>query len=66
MPPRSHGRIASLRRFKEDVKEVVAGYECGIRVENYNDVKTGDILESYSLEQVVQRGTERSPERRPS
>jgi translation initiation factor IF-2 len=58
------GRIASLRRFKEDVKEVVAGYECGIRMENYNDVKTGDVLESYTLEQVVQRGVDRSPEKR--
>jgi len=60
------GRIASLRRFKEDVKEVVAGYECGIRMENYNDVKTGDVLESYTLEQIVQRGAERSSERRPT
>jgi translation initiation factor IF-2 len=53
------GRIASLRRFKEDVKEVLAGYECGIRMENYNDVKAGDVIESYTLEQVVKRGTER-------
>jgi translation initiation factor IF-2 len=60
------GRIASLRRFKEDVKEVVAGYECGIRMENYNDVKTGDVLESYTLEQVAPRAPERSAERRPS
>ncbi len=60
------GRIASLRRFKEDVKEVVAGYECGIRMENYNDVKTGDVLESYTLEQVAPRAPERSPERRPT
>ncbi len=60
------GRIASLRRFKEDVKEVVAGYECGIRMENYNDVKTGDVLESYTLEQVLPRAPERSPERRPA
>ena len=60
------GRIASLRRFKDDVKEVVAGYECGIRMENFNDVKTGDVLESYALEQVVQRGSERAPEKRPT
>ncbi len=60
------GRIASLRRFKEDVKEVVAGYECGIRMENYNDVKTGDVLESYTLEQVAQRGAERTSEKRPT
>lgn len=60
------GRIASLRRFKEDVKEVVAGYECGIRMENYNDVKTGDVLESYTLEQVAPRAPERSSEKRPT
>jgi len=60
------GRIASLRRFKEDVKEVVAGYECGIRMENYNDVKTGDVLESYTLEQVAPRAPERSREGRPT
>jgi len=60
------GRIASLRRFKEDVKEVMAGYECGIRMENYNDVKTGDVLESYTLEQVAPRVPERSPEKRPT
>jgi translation initiation factor IF-2 len=60
------GRIASLRRFKEDVKEVVAGYECGIRMENFNDVKRGDVLESYMLEQVAQRAAERTPERRPT
>ncbi len=46
------GKIASLRRFKDDVKEVMAGYECGIRLENYNDIKTGDVVESYFLEIV--------------
>jgi translation initiation factor IF-2 len=46
------GRIASLRRFKEDVKEVLEGYECGILLENYNDVKVGDTLEAYTLEEV--------------
>ena len=60
------GRIASLRRFKDDVKEVMAGYECGIRLENYNDVKTGDVVESYTLEQVAPRAPERSPEKRPT
>jgi translation initiation factor IF-2 len=60
------GRIASLRRFKEDVKEVMAGYECGIRMENYNDVKMGDVLESYTLEQVAPRVPERSPGKRPT
>ena len=46
------GRVASLRRIKEDVKEVNSGYECGIRLEDYNDLKTGDIIESYMLEDV--------------
>lgn len=41
------GKIASLRRFKDDVKEVVKGYECGIGLENYNDVKVGDIIEAF-------------------
>jgi translation initiation factor IF-2 len=46
-------KIASLRRFKEDVKEVLAGYECGILIENFNDVKVGDILENYIIEKIA-------------
>ncbi|MEW6188129.1 MAG: translation initiation factor IF-2 [Thermodesulfobacteriota bacterium] len=46
------GRIASLRRIKDDVKEVAAGYECGIRLEDYNDLKVGDVVEAYLLEEV--------------
>jgi len=46
------GRMGSLRRIKDDVKEVVAGYECGIRLEGYNDLKVGDIIEAYILEEV--------------
>ncbi len=46
------GKIASLKRFKEDVKEVQAGYECGILIENFNDIKEGDILESYIIEKI--------------
>jgi translation initiation factor IF-2 len=49
------GKIASLKRFKEDVKEVRAGYECGIAIENFNDVKVGDVLESYRIEQVARK-----------
>jgi translation initiation factor IF-2 len=45
------GKNASLRRFKDDVKEVQNGYECGIGIENYNDIKVGDVLESYYLEE---------------
>ena len=44
------GKISSLKRFKEDVKEVQTGYECGIGLENYQDIKPGDVLEVYELE----------------
>jgi len=47
------GNISSLRRFKDDVKEVREGFECGIGVENFNDLKTGDVLECYKKEQVA-------------
>jgi translation initiation factor IF-2 len=46
------GKIGSLRRFKDDMKEVVAGYECGIGVENYNDIKVGDNLEAFIMLEV--------------
>jgi translation initiation factor IF-2 len=48
-------RIASLRRFKEDMKECTEGLECGIWVENFNDVKLGDIIESYEMEEIQPR-----------
>jgi translation initiation factor IF-2 len=47
------GTIASLRRFKEDVKEVKEGYECGIGIENFNDIKVGDVIECYRKEEVA-------------
>ena len=43
------GEIGTLRRFKDDVKEVDSGYECGLNIANYNDVKVGDIIESYQI-----------------
>ncbi|HWE24552.1 MAG TPA: translation initiation factor IF-2, partial [Myxococcales bacterium] len=46
------GKIASLRRFKDDVKEVDKGFECGIGIENFNDLKEGDIIEAYELETI--------------
>jgi len=46
------GKISSLKRYKDDVKEVATGYECGILVENFNDVQEGDLLESYTMEEV--------------
>ncbi len=47
------GRIDSLRRFKEDVREVKDGYECGISIENYNDIKVGDVIECYEVVEVA-------------
>ncbi len=47
------GNIISLRRFKDDVKEVREGFECGIGIENFNDIKVGDVLECYRKEQVA-------------
>ncbi len=47
------GRLASLKRFKDDVKEVKSGYECGMSIENFNDVKVGDILESFRVEHIA-------------
>ena len=48
------GRVSSLRRFKEDVKEVQSGYECGITIENFNDIKQGDVFELYEFEEIRQ------------
>jgi len=46
------GQVSSLKRFKDDVREVVAGYECGVGLENYNDIKEGDIIEPYIIEEI--------------
>ena len=46
------GELASLRRFKDDVKEVANGYECGMQVEKFNDIKVGDVIECFVMEQV--------------
>jgi len=46
------GELASLRRFKDDVKEVASGYECGMQVEKFNDIKVGDVIECFVMEQV--------------
>jgi translation initiation factor IF-2 len=46
------GKSVSLRRFKDDVKEVQSGYECGIGLENYNDIKVGDVIENYYMEEI--------------
>ena len=49
------GDLASLKRFKDDVKEVNAGYECGIGIQNFNDLKVGDIIEGFKIEQVKRK-----------
>lgn len=46
------GKIASLKRFKDDAKEVAQGYECGIGIESYNDIKEGDIIECFQMEEI--------------
>ena len=47
------GKLGSLKRFKDDVKEVATGYECGIGIENFNDIKVGDVIETYIIEQIA-------------
>lgn len=47
------GKVASLRRFKDDASEVKSGYECGIGLANYNDVKVGDVIEAFRVEKVA-------------
>ena len=48
------GEINALKRFKDDVKEVATNFECGISLQNYNDIKEGDIIESYQEVEVKQ------------
>jgi translation initiation factor IF-2 len=45
-------QLSSLKRFKDDVKEVATGYECGITIEKFNDIKDGDLIEAYTMEEV--------------
>ena len=47
--------LASLKRFKDDVKEVATGYECGLSVEKFNDIKEGDIIESFKIEAIKRK-----------
>lgn len=46
------GDLASLRRFKDDVKEVQDGYECGMQIEKFNDIRVGDIIECFIMEEI--------------
>ncbi|MBO4650032.1 MAG: translation initiation factor IF-2 [Clostridiales bacterium] len=49
------GKLASLKRFKDDAKEVAAGYECGISIENYNDIEEGDIIEVFEMQEIKRK-----------
>jgi translation initiation factor IF-2 len=57
------GKVSSLRRFKDDVREVISGLECGIGLENFNDVKAGDVIEAFEVEEIARRLT--PPAQRP-
>jgi translation initiation factor IF-2 len=46
------GKIESLKRFKDDVREVASNYECGIGLENFNDIKEGDVIEAFVMEEI--------------
>jgi len=46
------GSLASLKRFKDDAREVTQGFECGLSIERYNDIKEGDVIEPYAMEEV--------------
>ena len=48
----SEGKIDTLKRFKDDVTEVKAGFECGIRLDSFNDYEEGDVIESFELEKI--------------
>ena len=46
------GELGSLKRFKDDAKEVLTGMECGLNIENFNDIKVGDVVESFTVEEI--------------
>jgi len=50
------GKVASLKRFQEDVREVLEGYECGVLLDGFNDIKEGDVLEAYETKEVARGG----------
>ena len=51
------GKVGSLKRFKDDAKEVAEGFECGIGIEGFNDIKVGDVIESYMKENIARELT---------
>ena len=50
-----NGKISSLKRFKDDAKEVEKGFECGIGLENFNDIQVGDIIEVYEIKEIARK-----------
>jgi translation initiation factor IF-2 len=46
------GQMGSLKRFKDDVREVASGYECGINIDNFNDIKVVDVIEAFIMEEI--------------
>ena len=52
------GELGSLKRFKDDVKEVTSGYDCGISIAGYNDVKIGDLIEGFEEKEVARTSIE--------
>ncbi|MEG0628860.1 MAG: hypothetical protein RR492_07415, partial [Enterococcus sp.] len=49
------GKLASLKRFKDDVKEVKMGFECGAMIENFNDMKVDDVIEAFVMQEIKQK-----------
>ena len=49
------GKLGSLKRFKDDVKEVLAGFECGLNIDNFNDIKEGDIIEGFEEVEIKRK-----------
>ena len=49
------GKLSALKRFKDDAKEVLSGFECGMSIEGYNDIKTGDVIEMYTMKEEAAR-----------
>ena len=49
------GKLESLKRFKDDVKEVEKGYECGIKIAGHDDIRKGDIIEAFAIEKVARK-----------
>ncbi|MDZ4059519.1 MAG: translation initiation factor IF-2, partial [Bacteroidales bacterium] len=49
------GGLGSLKRFKDDVKEVLSGYDCGLNIDGYNDIRLGDMIESYTIVEIKRK-----------